>query len=605
VLIEDTDLRQWVRRVAEGKASRRHFLRTMLGLGLSGPFVAHLLATYAPAATPSGRTAAAAVTPTKRGGGGRLRLLWWQAPTILNAHLAAGQKDSDASRLVCEPLAAFNPDGEFVPILAEEIPSFENGDLARDGTSVTWHLKGDVIWHDGKPFTADDVIFTWEYAADPATAAVTTTSYQNILRIDRLTDHTVKVVFKEPTPIWYEPFFGVRGYILPKHLFAEYRGQNSRNAPYNLKPVGTGPYQIVEFKPGDVVLYGINSHYHVPNRPFFDTVELKGGGDATSAARAVIQTGEYDYAWNMQVEKEVIERIERQGGRGKVFIFPGASVEHLQINRTDPWTEVDGERSSLKVPHPFLTDLRVRQAYNVAVDRRTIAAQLYGLAGQPTSNFLNSPKRFQSPNTRWEFNAEKAAQLLDQAGWRRGNDGFRVKDGRRMKLVYQTSTNPVRQKTQAIVKKTFEQIGVEVELKAVNAGVYFSSDAGNPDTYSHFYTDIQMYNTGPGSPDPQAYLRQFVTWEISQKANNWAGRNIVRWSNAEFDRLWKQAEAELDPAQRAALFIQMNDLLIDDVVVIPIVWRNGVSAVSHKLHGMELTSWDSNLWNLAYWYREA
>jgi peptide/nickel transport system substrate-binding protein len=604
VRIEDRDLRQWVCRVAEGKASRRHFLRTMLGLGLSAPFLAHLLATYAPAARPSGRGAPSALTPTKRGGGGRLRLLWWQAPTILNGHLAGGTKDYDASRVVCEPLAAFNPDGEFVPILAEEIPSFENGDLARDGTSVTWHLKKDVIWHDGKPFTADDVIFTWEYAADPATAAVTTSSYQNILRIDRLSDQVVKMAFKEPTPIWYEPFFGGRGYILPKHLFAEYKGQNSRNAPYNLKPVGTGPYKIAEFKPGDVVLYEINPHYHVPNRPFFDTVELKGGGDATSAARAVIQTGEYDYAWNMQVEKEVLERIERQGGRGKVVIFPGANVEHIQINRTDPWTEIDGERSSLKAPHPFLTDLLVRQAYAVAVDRRIIAEQLYGPTGQPTSNFLNSPRRFQSPNTRWEFNPEKAAQLLDQAGWRRGNDGVRIKDGRRMKLVYQTSTNPVRQKTQAIVKKTFEQIGVEVELKAVNAGVYFSSDPGNPDTYAHFYTDIQMFSVAPGSPDPQAYLRGFVTWEIAQKANNWAGRNIVRWSNGEFDRLWKQAETELDPVKRAALFIQMNDLLIADVVVIPIVWRNGVSAVNHKLHGMELTSWDSNLWDLAYWYRE-
>jgi peptide/nickel transport system substrate-binding protein len=604
VLIEDTDLRQWVRRVAEGKASRRHFLRTLLGLGLSGPFVAHLLATSAPAATPSGRTAAAASTPTKRGGGGRLRLLWWQAPTILNGHLAAGTKDYDAARVVYEPLAAFNPDGEFVPILAEEIPSFENGGLTPDGTSVTWRLKKGVVWHDEKPFTAEDVIFTWEYAADPATAATTTNSYQHILRIDKLNDYALKVVFKEPTPLWYDPFFGGRGHILPKHLFAEYKGQNSRNAPYNLKPVGTGPYRIVEFKPGDVVLYEINPHYHVPNRPFFDTVELKGGGDATSAARAVIQTGEYDYAWNIQAEKDVLERIERQGGRGKVLIFPGAFVEHIQLNRTDPWIEIDGERSSLKVPHPFLTELLVRQAYNVAVDRRTIAAQLYGPAGQPTSNFLNSPKRFQSPNTRWEFNPEKAAQLLDQAGWRRGNAGVRSKDGRRMKLVYQTSINPVRQKSQAIVKKTFEQIGVEVELKAVNAGVYFSSDPGNPDTYSHFYTDIQMYNTGPGSPDPQAYLQQFVSWEIAQKANNWAGRNIVRWSNAEFDRLWKQAEAELDPVKRASLFIQMNDLLIADVVVIPVVWRNGVSAVSHKLHGMELTSWDSNLWNLAYWYRE-
>ena len=174
-----------------------------------------------------------------------------------------------------------------------------------------------------------------------------------------------------------------------------------------------------------------------------------------------------------------------------------------------------------------------------------------------------------------------------------------------MKLVYQTAVNPVRQKTQAIVKKAFEQLGIEVELKAVNAGVYFSSDPANPDTYSHFYADLQMYSFGPGSPDPQAHLNRFVSWQIAQKANNWSGRNVVRWSNAEYDRLWKQAETELDPVQRAALIIRMNDLLIDDVVLIPLVWRNGVRAVSHKLHGMELSDWDSDFWDLAYWYREA
>ncbi|MBI4641927.1 MAG: peptide ABC transporter substrate-binding protein, partial [Candidatus Tectomicrobia bacterium] len=530
---------------------------------------------------------------------------WWQAPTILNAHLSSGTKDFDASRVVYEPLAAFNPDGEFAPILAEEIPTLENNGLSRDGKSVTWKLKKGVVWHDGKPLTADDVVFTWEYVADPATAATTSGSYTNIDRIEKLNDHSVKVFFKEPNPFWYDAFFGGRGHILPKHLLTPYKGQESRNAPYNLKPVGTGPYKIVEFKPGDVVRYEINMQYHVPNRPFFDTVELKGGGDATSAARAVMQTGEFDFAWNMQVEKDILEQLERQGGKGKVSINPGASVEHIQINWTDPWKEVDGERASIKVPHPFLTDLKVRQAYAAAVDRKLVADELYGAAGQPSSNWLNSPARFRSPNTTWEFDPKKAAQLLDEAGWKRGPDGIRVKDGRKMKLVYQTSINPVRQKTQQIIKKTFESIGVEVEIKAVDAGVYFASDPGNPDTYSHFYTDIQMYTTGPGAPDPQAWMEQFTSWQFSQKANNWAGRNITRWSNPEYDKLWNQAKGEMDPVKRAALFIQMNDMVINDVAVIPIVWRNGVSCASTKIKGMNLTTWDSNLWRLAYWHREA
>jgi len=605
VPIDEQDLRRWLQRVVEGQASRRQFMRTMLGLGLSAPFVAHLIATYTPAAAQAARVAPSAFTPTTRGGGGRLRLLWWQAPTILNVHLSTGTKDSDAARVVHEPLAGFNRNGELMPILAAEIPSFDNGGLSPDGTAVTWRLKQGVVWHDGQPFTAEDVVFTWEYAADSATGAVTSGSYQNIKHIDRLDRHTVKITFAEPTSFWYDAFCGGRGQILPKHLVCEYKGQHSRNSPYNLKPVGTGPYKVVDFKPGDVALYEINPHYHVPNRPFFDVVELKGGGDAASAARAVIQTGEFDYAWNLQVEKDVLERIERQGTRGRVVIFPQAQLEHIQLNRTDPWTEIDGERSSLKAPHPFLTDVLVRQAYNVTVDRRIIAEQLYGAAGQPTSNFIDSPKRFQSANTRWEFNLEKAAQWLDQAGWTRGSGGFRVKDGHRMKLVYQTAGNPVRQKTQAIVKKAFEQLGIEVELKAVNAGVYFSSDPANPDTYAHFYADIQMYSFSPGSPDPQAHLNRFVSWQIAQKVNNWSGRNVVRWASTEYDRLWKQAEAEMDAVKRASLIIRMNDMLIEDVVLIPVIWRNGVRAVSQKLYGMELNDWDSDFWDLAYWYREA
>src|SRR5919106_2295194 len=369
--IEAYDLRQWVRRVVEGRASRRQFMHTMLGLGLSAPLVANLLATSSPTAAQGARVAPSALSPTTAGGGGKLRLLWWQAPTIANVHLSTGTKDNDASRVVHEPLASFNRDGDMVPILAEEIPNSDNGGLSRDGTSVTWRLKKGVVWHDGQPFTADDVIFTWEYAADSATAAVTTASYRHIAHIDRVDDHTVKVVFKDPTPFWYDAFFASRGHILPRHLFAPYAGQDSRHAPYNLKPVGTGPYKIVAFQPGDAALFEINPHYHVPNRPFFDVVELKGGGDATSAARAVIQTGKFHFAWNLQVEKDIMERLDRQGGRGKVHIYPGSGIEHIQLNRTDPWTEVDGEYSSLNAPHPFLVDPLVRQAYNLLIDRRT------------------------------------------------------------------------------------------------------------------------------------------------------------------------------------------------------------------------------------------
>jgi peptide/nickel transport system substrate-binding protein len=331
---------------------------------------------------------------------------------------------------------------------------------------------------------------------------------------------------------------------------------------------------------------------------------MKGGGGAVSAARAVIQTGEFDFAWNMQVEDEILRRME-QGGKGKVDIAAGGNIEHIQCNQTDPWKEVDGERSSLKTTHPFLTDPAVRQALNLLVDRASVQEQIYGRLGQTSPNFLNSPSRFRSPNMKWEFNIEKANAILEQAGWKRGADGIRAKDGKKLKMVYQTSINAPRQKNQQIVKQACAKAGIEIEIKSVVASVYFSSDIGNPDTYRKFYTDIQMYTTTMGAPDPETFMRQFLTGEIASKDNKWQGRNITRWRNAEYDRLFAASETELDPAKRAALFVKMNDLVIQNTVVIPVLWRSVISAVSGKLRNTAITGWDSNLWNLANWTREA
>ncbi|MBM3219777.1 MAG: peptide ABC transporter substrate-binding protein [Candidatus Rokubacteria bacterium] len=596
--MDDHGIRELLGEVRRGRLTRRAFVQTMIGLGLTAPMAAQMLAS---AGVAQAQTRAPAFTPTRRGGGGALRVLWWQAPTLLNPHFGTGTKDLDASRIFYEPLAAYDPDGNLAPILAERIPTVENGDLSKDGTSVVWQIKKGVAWHDGKPLTADDIVFNWEYAADPATATVNIASYRDITRVEKLNEHAVKVVYKDATPFWFDAFCGNRP-IIPKHLFAAYKGGQSREAPTNLKPVGTGPYRFVDFKPGDIVRAELNPAYHQPNRPFFDTLEMKGGGDAVSAARAVLQTGEYDYAWNMQVEDDILRRLE-QGGKGRVDVWAGGGVEHVQCNFTDPSKEVDGERSSLKTTHPVLADVAVRQALNLLVDRASVHEQIYGRQGQATANFLNAPSRYRSGNTRWEFNVDRANQVLDAAGWKRGADGIRAKDGKRLRFVFQTSINAPRQKTQAIIKQACAKAGIDIEVKSVVASVYFSSDAANPDTYSHFYTDLQMYTTNLNAPDPQSIMRQFVSWDIASKETKWAGRNITRWRSEEYDRLWKGAEQEMDPVKRAAMFIRMNDLLIQHVVVVPVLWRNGVGAAANRLRGIAQSGWDSTLWNLANWHK--
>ena len=570
----------------------------MAAVGLAAPFANQLLAFSGVAMAQPAMT----YKPTKRGGGGLLKVLWWQGPTLLNPHFAVGTKDQDGSRVFYEPLAAWDPEGNLKAKLAAEIPSRENGGLAADGKSVKWKLKQGVTWHDGKPFTADDVVFNWEYAKDPATAAVTSGTY-NEVQVKKIDQYTVVVEFAKPTPFWADAFVGTRGMIIPKHLFGDFIGAKSREAPTNLKPVGTGAYKFKDFKPGDLVAGEANMNYHVPNRPYFDAIEMKGGGDAVSAARAVLQTGEFDFAWNMQVEDEILLRLEK-GGKGKVHISNGGNIEHIQLNNCDPWTEVDGERSSLKTKHPILGDQAVRQALSMLVDKASVEKHIYGRTGIATANFVNNPERFVSKTTKYEFNPDKAADILEKAGWKKGPDGIRVKDGKKLKLVYQTSINQPRQKNQAIVKQAAQKAGMDIELKSVTASVFFSSDVANPDTYTKFYCDLQMYTTTMSQPDPEVFLMQFLSHEAATKENKWQGRNITRWQNKEYDETHKAAQSELDPVKRASLLIKCNELAINNYVVIPVVARPGVSVASLKLHA-SISGWDNNTWDLSDWYKDA
>jgi peptide/nickel transport system substrate-binding protein len=594
--MDEHDLRELIAQVRRRRLTRRRFVQTLAAAGLGAPVAAHLLGA---AGVANAQPRETEFTPTRRGGGGTLRMLMWDAPTLLHPHFGRGLRDFTVQRIFYEPLAAPAADGTFVPILAEELPSRKAGTVAKDGQWVIWKLKRNALWHDGAPFTADDVIFNWEFAIDPATAAGTRAAYDDIARIERIDSHTVKLIFKKPQPFWEGAFTG--GGLLPRHLFERVKGAGAREAIGMLPAVGTGPYRLAEWRPGDFIRAEINARYHVPNRPFFDRLEIKCGGDAVGSARAVLQTGEYDFAYYVLVEEEVLRRIE-QGGKGRVLAIPSSGVSFIQCNQTDPWREVAGERSSLRAPHPLLTDAPVRNALSLLVDRMSIQENLVGRTGQITANFLNAPERFRSRNTTWEFSVEKANDLLEQAGYLRGADGVRVKDGRRLRFLFQAAANATVQKIQMVVKQAAARAGIEMEVKAIPASVFFSADVNNVDTNVRFLADLQTYTVFTGL-DPQLFMAQFVSSEAPTKDNGYTGRNIARWRSPEYDRLWQKAEVEMDPLKRAALFIKMNDLVVQKAVVIPVTWRNVIHAAANNLAGIELNSWDSIFGRIAYWHR--
>jgi peptide/nickel transport system substrate-binding protein len=335
----ESHARALMARAAGQPVSRRVVLKSALAGGLTaaslGPTMSQTSAAQTPAAT--------------RGGGGTLRILYWQSPTILNSHLANGTKDIDASRIVLEPLAEFDAEENMILVLAAEEPTRENGLLAEDASSVTWRLKPGVKWHDGEDFTAEDVKFTWEYVTDPATAAITVGNYQTIESVEVVDDLTVKVNFTGPEPAWFNAFIGEGGMILPEHIFRDYIGAAASDAPANLMMVGTGPFKVTDFRPGDVGLFEINTEFHEPGKPFFDAVELKGGGDALSAARAVLQTEEADWASTIAADPQILTSFEAEG-RGKLVISPGGSTTLFELNHADPTVEHEGEFAHRDVP---------------------------------------------------------------------------------------------------------------------------------------------------------------------------------------------------------------------------------------------------------------
>ena len=592
---DETELRRWVRQVRTGRLPRREFIDRMLALGLSAPMAGFMLLQAGVA-----QAQPAPYKPTRRGGGGSLRMLEWQGPTLLNPHFATGLKDNVGSRIFYEPLAEWDADANLQPVLAAEIPSRANGGVAADGRSVVWKLKRGVTWHDGQPFTADDVIFNWQYAIDTAAATVTLGSYGN-LKMEKIDAHTVRVVFTKPSPFWPGQYSQVM--LVPKHLFEAYGGAKSRDAPHNNRPVGTGAFVFAEFKPGDLLRASLNPNYHVANRPHFDALELKGGGDATSAARAVLQTGEYDYAGSLIVEDEVLQRME-SSGKGRVVILSGSATTAIYLNHADPGAEVEGERAHPKTRHPVFSDPAVRRAMGLLLDRASLQTYVYGRQGVATVNWINNPPRYRSARLTAEFNIDKANALLDAAGWKPGADGVREKGGRKLALLFQAATGAVGQKLMAIVKQAAQKAGIQLDLKTVTPAVFFSSDVGNPDTFGKFYADLQSYNWTSYSPDPEGMMQSFVSWEVCSKANKWQGQNLARWQNAEFDALFRAAEVELDAVKRAAMFVRMNELVVSDGYVLPVIARTSTRALKHRLVA-PLSAWQNDTASLPHWYRDS
>jgi peptide/nickel transport system substrate-binding protein len=550
----------------------------------------------------------------KSGSDKTLKIIFWSPPQMLNPYLTGVVRDDHISRICYEPLASFDTDGNLIPILAAEIPSYENRGLAKDGKSVTWTLKPGLKWSDGEPCTAEDVVFTFQFVSNPEVGSPHQSLYAGIAAVEAVDTETVQVVFTAPNPAWAIPFVGPKGVILPRHKFKDYNGSNAGDAPANNEPAGTGPYRSLS--PGiesrEMVFYGTkivqtnrirfeqNPFFRESDKLFFRQIEIQGGIRAEEAAHAVLNDGTADYAWNLP-----LSLANTIGKTGKIIMNFGMKVEQMDLNRTDPNRETEaGETSSLQFPHPFLSDLKVRRAIAYATDRDAISS-LYGTAGRPAYHLWVTPSRYKSDKIFYEFNLKKAAALLDEAGWKdQDGDGVREKEGMTLRIRLKTIADPIREHIQQILKNGLESVGFQVQPELEDISIFYGSDPSHTGHAVRFQADIQLYDWNSFNPDPAYYFQYWTCPQIPHKHNNWAGLNVRRFCDPEFDALYRQSMTILDPKARQQIFILMNDMLVEDAVNIPLVWVADISAVSTRLEGYAPTPWDSVFWNIKDWRKQ-
>jgi peptide/nickel transport system substrate-binding protein len=294
-------------------------------------------------------------------------------------------------------------------------------------------------------------------------------------------------------------------------------------------------------------------------------------------------------------------------GRGTAVSAFGSLVERIEMNLTDPSPSLpEGERSTVAHPHPFLSDINVRKALSMAIDRELLVEIGYGQAGRPTCNLVPAPALYASDNTEClTQDIEGAKAMLEAAGYVDSNgDGVREKDGVELRVLYQTSTNAVRQDFQALIKQWWEEIGVATELRNIDASVYFGGDPGSPDTFQKFYADVEMYANNFDGTDPQSYLAAYRCGNEPKPSSQWQGENINRFCDPEYDALLDELAQTGELSKRGEIARKLNDMLTkDSYTILPLVDRGRVSAHSNSLGGVQLNTWDSELWNAADWYR--
>ncbi len=495
-----------------------------------------------------------------------------QEPTVFNPHLPHIEVDEGIHYAIFDPLFDVDTDGTFYPLLATEVPTIENGGISPDGLEWRITLRDDVKWHDGEPFTAEDVKFTLELLNNP--------DFRAWRRVGTELVRDITVV--SPTEItWrldqaYAPFAAILAstFILPKHAFD---GVDPNEAPFNNAPIGTGAFKWKNRISGDHIELAANADYF-GDGPYLETVVIKYIPDMT-VMYTQFKSGDIDVIALQWISPDHYEEARNLPDR-VVEIVGSPFFESIQFN----------------MERPQFKDPAVRQALYLALDKPSIIEALYYGVPPETETFMPQESYYYNPDLpKHEFSIEKANALLDEAGWARGADGVREKDG--VRLAFKNSTtagNELREQVQQFVQQVWKEIGVEIEISnlppAVMWGDYWSM--GQYDT-----TLVGLSVLAGPDPDCSDFFRSDAS-----PALGGTGQNYWAYANPEVDTLLAEGASLFSPEERLPIYLRLQEIIRDDLPFLPIYqyavipgYKTGLEGYAPNINNRIDT------WNLRSW----
>jgi len=507
----------------------------------------------------------------------------WQEPDSLNQELSSMTVTSHVGELFSEGLTRVNEKGERVPVLATEIPTTANGGISADGKTVTWKLRKNVKWHDGTDFTCDDLVFTAKVITTPNTGALDASVFADLESVTCPDPNTAVLKFKNFRADWIRLFSGL-GMPFPKNAG---KPEDMKTWAYNRVPVGTGPFKVTEFVTGDHITLVRNENYWQSGKPYLDKVVVR-VTPSSEVAMQLMKNSEADIMWNnTEADLPALDKMTNV----KLFSAPQAGGERMILNTVKP-----GDPADNKTPHPILGDVKVRQAIEYGIDKKTIIDKLLNGKALPGTSELNVDPFNCTNITARGFDVAKAKQMLDDAGWKVGPDGIRVKDGVRLRLKYSTTSgNKLREDSQVLIVENMKAIGVEFYIENGPSALVIGSWAANSPRKKGSF-DIVMYTTN-SSIDPGTQMYNYFDSKMIPSPDNQGGINYSRWNDPQTDQLIEKANSIPDWPQRKDLYCQAAARVVDGASHIYLYQRFNLQSFNTRVQGWISSSWAGPMWN--------